>query len=96
MYPVRDELPGPATWLLLREDEGQTQRKYQLCNAPEATPFQRLAQMSHSRYWMERAIQDAKGEAGLDEYQVRGWRGWHHHMTMTFLAMLFLLRVDFV
>ena len=50
--------------------------------------------MSHSRYWIERAIQDAKGEAGLDEYQVRGWRGWHHHMTLVLLAMLFLLELQ--
>ena len=68
--------------------------KYQFCNAPEDTPFERLAEMSHSRYWMERAIQDAKGEAAMDEYQVRGWRGWHHHMTMTILAMLFLLELQ--
>ena len=53
-----------------------------------------LVEMSHSRYWMERAIQDSKGEAGLDEYQLRGWRGWHHHMTLTFLAMLFLLQLQ--
>jgi len=50
--------------------------------------------MSHSRYWIERAIQDAKGEAGLDQYQVRGWRAWHHHMTMVLLAMLFLLELQ--
>jgi hypothetical protein len=36
------------------------------------------------------ALQDSKGLSGLDEYQVIGWRGWHHHMTMG-LAMLFLL-----
>jgi len=94
VFPVRDQLPGPATWLLLREDEGQPKRKYQLCNAAEDTSFERIAQMSHSRYWMERAIQDAKGDAGLDEYQLRGWRGWHHHMTLTFLAMLFLLELQ--
>ena len=50
--------------------------------------------MSHSRYWMERAIQDAKGEAGLADYELRSWRGWHHHMTMTILAMLFLLELQ--
>ena len=38
-------------------------------------------------------MQDAKGLAGLDEYQVIGWRGWHHHMTMALLAMLFLLQL---
>ncbi|MFC1718726.1 hypothetical protein ACFL6S_34055 [Candidatus Poribacteria bacterium] len=46
------------------------------------------------RYWMERAIQDAKGEAGLADYELRSWRGWHHHMTMTILAMLFLLELQ--
>ena len=94
VYPVRDGLPGPQTWLIIREDETDGTRKYQFTNADPATPVSRLAEMSHSRYWIERAIQDAKGEAGLDEYQVRGWRGWHHHMTMVLLAMLFLLELQ--
>jgi len=94
VYPVRNELPGPETWLILRKDEGENKTKYQFCNAPSDTPFERLAEMSHSRYWMERAIQDAKGEAGLADYELRSWRGWHHHMTMTILAMLFLLELQ--
>ena len=94
VYPVRDELPGPETWLILRRDEGEKSLKYQFCNAPSDTPLERLAEMSHSRYWMERAIQDAKGEAGLADYELRSWRGWHHHMTMTILAMLFLLELQ--
>jgi len=68
--------------------------KYQLCSAPADTSMLRLGQMSASRYWMERAIEDAKGEAGIADYEVRGWRGWHHHMTMTLLAMLFLLELS--
>ena len=94
VYPVVDELPGTQTWLILRKDEEEQKLKYQYCNAPSDTPLERLAEMSHSRYWMERAIQDAKGEAGLDEYELRGWRGWHHHMTMTILSMLFLLELQ--
>jgi SRSO17 transposase len=94
VYPVRDQLPGPETWLILRKDEGEKKLKYQFCNAPSDTPLERLAEMSHSRYWMERAIQDAKGEAGLADYELRSWRGWHHHMTMTILAMLFLLELQ--
>jgi hypothetical protein len=43
---------------------------------------------------MERAIQDAKGEAAMEQYQVRVWQGWHQHMTMTMLAMLFLLELQ--
>ena len=47
--------------------------------------------MSCSRYWIERAFQDAKGNAGMADYQVRSWAGWHHHMVMTMLAMLFIM-----
>ena len=94
VYPVWDGLPGPQHWLLIRRDEGQQELKYQLCNAPESTLLQRLGQMSASRYWMERTIEDAKGETGLADYQVRGWLGWHHHMTMSLLAMLFLLQLN--
>ena len=94
VYPVRDELPGPETWLIIREDEADNTRKYQFSNTAKEPPFSRLVYMPHSRYWIERVIQDAKGEAGLDEYQVRGWRGWHHHMTMVLLAMLFLLELQ--
>ncbi len=58
------------------------------------TSIERLASMLCSRYWVERALQNAKGEAGLDEYEVRSWQGWHHHITMTMLTMLFLLELQ--
>jgi SRSO17 transposase len=93
VWPVWDELPGPEHWLVIRQNEGESELKYQLSNAPVSTSLARLGQMSASRYWMERALEDAKGEAGLADYEVRGWRGWHHHMTLTLLAMLFLLRL---
>jgi len=47
--------------------------------------------MSCGRYWIERAFQDAKGNDGLADYQVRSWTGWHHHMVMTMLTMLFIM-----
>ena len=93
VFPVRDKLPGDETWLIIRKDEGDNKTKYQLSNAPENTSINRLGQMSCSRYWIERAIEDAKGEAGLADYQVRGWIGWHHHMVLTLLAMLFILQM---
>ena len=43
------------------------------------------------RYWVERSFEDAKSEVGMDEYQVRTWRAWHHHMALTMLALLFML-----
>ncbi len=65
--------------------------KYSLCNASEDTPLDELAKMQSSRYWIERAFQDAKGMCGMAEYMVRNWNAWHHHMALTMLAMLILL-----
>ncbi len=75
---VRREVGSPATI------------KYSLCNADPQTPLLRLAQMQGRRYWVERVFQDAKGHCGLADYQVLGWKAWHHHVTMVMLAMLFI------
>ena len=50
----------------------------------------------HQRYWIERSIQEAKSEVGMAQYQVRGWQGWHQHMAMVTLAMLFALQQKLV
>ena len=89
-----DNLPFQEVWLVLRRSVGENGTiRFAFSNAPQKTPLTRLAMMQCRRYWVERALEDAKGEAGLDPYQVRGWTGWHHHMTMTLLAMLFLLQL---
>jgi SRSO17 transposase len=93
VFPVRNKLPGVETWLIIRKDEGENKTKYQLSNAPADTTIERIGQMSCSRFWIERAFEDGKGGAGLADYQVRGWTGWHHHMVMTMLAMLFILQM---
>lgn len=86
-----DSLPFQQVWLVVRRPVGeQGSIRFAFSNAPSDTPLTRLAMMQCRRYWVERAIEDAKSEAGLDQYQVRGWTGWHHHMTMTLLAMLYL------
>ncbi|HEV7920693.1 MAG TPA: hypothetical protein VGR02_07870 [Thermoanaerobaculia bacterium] len=48
--------------------------------------------MQGQRYFVERALEDAKQQGGFGEYQVRGWRGWHHHAALVMMAMLFLTR----
>jgi SRSO17 transposase len=89
-----DNLPFQEVWLVLRRPVGGNGTiRFAFSNAPFKTPLTRLAMMQCRRYWVERALEDAKGEAGLDQYQVRGWTGWHHHMTLTLLAMLFLLQL---
>jgi len=66
--------------------------KYSLSNAPEDISVEKLARMQGQRYWIERSFEDGKSAVGMGDYQVRGWRGWHHHMTVVMLAMLFMLK----
>ena len=94
VWRIEDKLPcADPVWLLIRQEVDGSETKFSFSNAPASTPVVTLAQWQSRRYWVERALQDAKGLAGLDEYQVIGWRGWHHHMTMVLLAMLFLLQL---
>ncbi len=82
------------SWQLVvtREKEDPKEIKYSLSNAPLSTSLSRLAYMQRQRYWVERAFQEAKNEAGIDEYQTRSWQAWHHHMALVMMALLFLLR----
>jgi len=41
--------------------------------------------------FLERGFEDAKQEAGMSQYQLRGWLAWHHHMALVMLSMLFVL-----
>jgi SRSO17 transposase len=66
--------------------------KYSLSNASADTAWERLAYMQAQRFWIERAFQDAKSELGMAQYELRGWPGWHHHMTLVCMALLFLTR----
>lgn len=73
--------PQAHHWHLIvrREINAREEIKYSLSNAPPETPTVRLARLQGQRYWVERSFQDGKSEAGLDHYQARGWRSWHHH-----------------
>jgi len=81
-------------WQLIvtREVGAPETTKYSLSNAGEEISLQRLASMQRQRYWIERAFQEAKNEAGMDEYQARSWQAWYHHMALVMMALLFLLR----
>lgn len=90
---VRDGLPGPDQWLVLRRSLGERpQLKTYLSNAPPATAHTTLVRKSGMRWPVEASILECKSELGMDHYEVRGWKGWHHHMTMTLLAHHFLVR----
>jgi SRSO17 transposase len=85
-------MPGPAERLLVRRSLGQTpELKHHRSNAPPEVPVAKLAQVRATRWTIEEDIQSAKGECGLDEYETRGWVGWHHHTALALLALAFLV-----
>jgi SRSO17 transposase len=91
---VRDGLPGPDVWVVLRRTRGEgPELKTYLCNAPVDVPEATLVWLLGMRWPVEQAIKEGKDELGLDHYEVRGWVGWHHHLTMTLLAQHFLMRL---
>lgn len=74
-------------------DEGPQGRiHYALSNAPADTQVSDVVKHGVHRFWVERSLQDGKSEAGLSDYQTRGWTGWQHHMSLVMLMMLFILK----
>ena len=74
--------------LLLRRDGKHI--SYTLTNAPFSTPLEEMARRKSQRYFVERAIEDAKSEFGWDEFQAVKYRAWEHHLALTLLASWFI------
>jgi SRSO17 transposase len=92
---VRDGLPGSEQWLVLRRgSEPDAELKTYLCNAPVEVSQSELVRIVGMRWPVETAIQDGKEGLGMDDYMVRTWLGWHHHMTLCILAHHYLVRVQ--
>jgi len=96
---VRDRLPGPEGWLLVRRSvpttpEEQPAYKYYGSSAPAATPLATLVWLSGMRWPIEACFAEGRQEVGLDHYETRSWRGWHHHLTLVILAHHFLVRLQ--
>ena len=90
----RAGLPGPDGWLLARRSVSDpTDMAYYLSNAPPETPVVALAEIAAARWSIETTIEEGKGEAGLDEYEVRYWHSWHRHVTLSMMAHAWLASI---
>ena len=88
--PIRP-LSGPGYWLLIRASlTDPSDRAYYLCHAGHNTPLRELARVAGARWAIEETFQTAKGEVGLDQYQVRRYDSWYRHITLAMLAHAFL------
>ena len=88
---------GPEeTLLVLREkqSDGTMKHDYYLSNASSETALREFARVAKAEHRIEECLERAKGDAGLAQYQVRNWLGWHHHQTLSLLAAWFLTQED--
>lgn len=88
----RREAPAEMLVVIRRASEnGSVEHDYYLSNAPMETPLNEFARAAKAEHRVEECIQRSKGEAGLADYEVRTWKGWHHHQTLSLIATWFLV-----
>jgi SRSO17 transposase len=81
----------PVRWLLVEWPAGATEPvKYWLSNLPADTTIERLVALAKIRWRIEHDYRELKDALGLDHFEGRSWRGWHHHVTLVSVAHAFL------
>jgi SRSO17 transposase len=86
--------PLAACWLLAEwPDDAKHPAKYFFSNLPPSTSLKQLVATAKSRWWIEHSYRELKDELGLDHFEGRSWRGWHHHVVLVLLAYAFLQHV---
>jgi SRSO17 transposase len=73
-----------------RQADGTWKHDYLLANAPLETALSEFARVYKAQHRIEECLRRAKSEAGLGDYQVRTWEGWHHHQALSLVATWFL------
>jgi SRSO17 transposase len=82
---------GRGHWLLGRGSLTSPEEfAYYACYGPRRSSTADLAWAAGSRWHVEECFQQAKGETGLDRYQVRTWRAWYAHVALSMLALAWL------
>src|SRR6266446_5979577 len=89
--------PGDEEMLVViryrdRDQQEVVKVDYSLSNAKPETPVWECARVAKAEHRIEECMQRSKSEAGLADYEVRHWTGWHHHQTLSLLATWFLER----
>jgi SRSO17 transposase len=87
----RTNCPDPdryARWLLIRRSvSGPEDVAYFVCGGPPQTTLSDLVRIAGTRWAIEECFELAKGDCGLDEYEVRSWVGWYRHVTLSLFAL---------
>ena len=90
--PLRE--PGKGHWLLARRSIANAEElAYYVCYGPAGTALAELVRVAGRRWTIEECFEEAKGEVGLDQYEVRRWDGWYRHITLAMLAHAYLTAI---
>ena len=95
LVQAKEEGSPSADWEMLvvfqeEQSDGSIKHDYLLGHGLLLVPVAEVARVFKARHRIEECLERAKGEAGLADYQVRTWEGWHHRMTLSLLAAWFL------
>ena len=83
--------PGKGYWLLARRSIAKPgELAYYVCFGSAGTTLEELVRVAGTRWAIEECFEEAKGQVGLDQYEVRRWDGWYRHITLAMLALAFL------
>jgi SRSO17 transposase len=85
----QDGRVGPEERLIVIRRVGESRIDYALTNAGPEVPLTEVVRARRQRHRIEEMFAAGNGEVGLDHYEVRSWVGWHHHMTLSLVALWF-------
>lgn len=83
--------PTDETGWLLFEKTNKGELKVHICWDLDDEPLEKLVKIAHTRWTIEQGFKQMKGELGLDDFEGRTWRGWHHHAAMVMIAFCYLM-----
>ena len=92
--PLRE--PAKGYWLLARRSVAKPEElAYYVCYGPAGTTLEELSRVAGTRWAIEECFEEAKGQVGLDQYEVRRWDGWYRHITLAMLAHAYLAVIKY-
>jgi len=88
---IRKGDDGWQRWLLARRSLSDCNEvSYYVVGGPKQTTLEEMARVAGTRWAIEESFETGKGEVGLDQYEVRSWKGWYRHITLAMLAHAYL------
>lgn len=91
LVPLLSVMIENRRWLLVRRNiSDPKEMAYYVVYGPPETKLEEMVKVAGRRWTIEESFETAKGEVGLDQYEVRSWQGWYRHITLAMIAHAYL------